>query len=136
MRQSRETLLLAFYNDFDCVGRDFSIIQVFSQLSYIHYMLRSCMRLIKVLDDVLPPGCTLVAWQWIWENEVEDDGINTLNAHTFPMHLHPNATHDNIIRSSIGKSFDSINKNDFKVIFRKCFLGKFLDLPMNNNARF
>ncbi|KAH0658048.1 hypothetical protein KY289_026796 [Solanum tuberosum] len=32
------------------------------------------------------------------KNEVEDDGIKTISAHTFPMHLYPNATGDTIMR--------------------------------------
>ncbi|KAH0665241.1 hypothetical protein KY290_027511 [Solanum tuberosum] len=39
--------------------------------------------------------------------EVEDDGIKTVNAHTFPVHFQPNAIGDSIIRSAMGKSFDS-----------------------------
>ncbi|KAH0730346.1 hypothetical protein KY289_001534 [Solanum tuberosum] len=41
------------------------------------------------------------------KNEVEDDGIKTINAHSFPMHLQPNATGDSIMRSAMGKSFDT-----------------------------
>ncbi|KAH0709222.1 hypothetical protein KY284_010649 [Solanum tuberosum] len=40
-------------------------------------------------------------------NVVEEDGIKTVNAHTFPVHFQPNATGDSILRSAMGKYFDS-----------------------------
>ncbi|KAG5631270.1 hypothetical protein H5410_002987 [Solanum commersonii] len=75
------------------------------------------------------------------KNEVkDDDGIKTINAHTFPMHLHLNATGDSIIRSDMKKPFDTfrimlkqIGLEDF---FRNSCFGHFLDLPEKNNARF
>ncbi|KAH0661640.1 hypothetical protein KY284_026571 [Solanum tuberosum] len=41
------------------------------------------------------------------QKEVEEDGIKTINAHTFPVHLQPNATGDSIMRSAMGKPFDT-----------------------------
>ncbi|KAH0709693.1 hypothetical protein KY284_011120 [Solanum tuberosum] len=74
------------------------------------------------------------------KNEVEDDGIKTINAHTFPVHLQPNATGDSIMRSAMGKSFDTfritLKQNGLEDFFRNSCFGHFLDLPENNNARF
>ncbi|KAH0725227.1 hypothetical protein KY284_001092 [Solanum tuberosum] len=56
------------------------------------------------------------------KNEVEDDGIKTINAHTFPVHLQPNATGDSIMRSAMGKPFDT-----FRITLKQ---------NENNNARF
>ncbi|KAH0658025.1 hypothetical protein KY289_026773 [Solanum tuberosum] len=41
------------------------------------------------------------------QKEVEEDEIKTINAHTFPVHLQPNATGDSIMRSAMGKPFDT-----------------------------
>ncbi|KAK4721756.1 hypothetical protein R3W88_011989 [Solanum pinnatisectum] len=74
------------------------------------------------------------------KNEVEDDGIKTINAHTFPVHLQPNATGDSIMRSAMGKPFDTfritLKQNGLEDFFRNSCFGHFLDLPENNNARF
>ncbi|KAG5585817.1 hypothetical protein H5410_046251 [Solanum commersonii] len=74
------------------------------------------------------------------KNKSEDDGINTVNAHTFPMHFQPNATGDIIVRTTIGKSLDYFGtifrENDLEDIFRNSCFGQYLDLPMNNNAHF
>ncbi|KAH0716738.1 hypothetical protein KY290_013004 [Solanum tuberosum] len=74
------------------------------------------------------------------KNEVEADGIKTINAHTFPVHLQPNATGDSIMRSAMRKPFDTfkitLKKNGLEdFLWNSCF-GHFLDLPENNNARF
>ncbi|KAH0652559.1 hypothetical protein KY289_030237 [Solanum tuberosum] len=74
------------------------------------------------------------------KNEVEDDGIKTINAHTFYVHLQPNATGDSIIRSAMGKPFDTfritLKQNGLEDFFRNSCFGHFLDLPENNNACF
>ncbi|KAG5630109.1 hypothetical protein H5410_001826 [Solanum commersonii] len=74
------------------------------------------------------------------KNEVEDDGIKTINAHTFPVHLQPNATGDSIMRSAMGKPFDTfritLKQNGLEDFFRNSCFGHFLDLLENNNARF
>ncbi|KAH0712435.1 hypothetical protein KY289_008394 [Solanum tuberosum] len=74
------------------------------------------------------------------KNEVEDDGIKTINAHTFPVHLQPNATGDNIMRSAMGKPFDTfritLKQNGLEDFLRNSCFGYFLDLPENNNAHF
>ncbi|KAG5630879.1 hypothetical protein H5410_002596 [Solanum commersonii] len=74
------------------------------------------------------------------KNEVEDDGIKTTNAHTFSVHLQPNATGDSIMRSTMGKPFDTfritLKKNGLEDFFRNSCFGHFLDLLENNNARF
>ncbi|KAH0775136.1 hypothetical protein KY290_012273 [Solanum tuberosum] len=74
------------------------------------------------------------------KNEVEDDGIKTINAHTFSMHLQPNATGDSIMRSAMGKPFDTfritLKQNGLEDFFRNSCFGHFLDLLENNNARF
>ncbi|KAG5594732.1 hypothetical protein H5410_035964 [Solanum commersonii] len=52
----------------------------------------------------------------------------------------PNATGDSIMRSAIGKSFDTfritLKQNGLEFFFRNSCLGHFLDLPESNNARF
>ncbi|KAH0707723.1 hypothetical protein KY285_010796 [Solanum tuberosum] len=40
-------------------------------------------------------------------NVVKEDGIKTVNAHTFPVHFQPNATGDSILQSAMRKYFDS-----------------------------
>ncbi|KAH0657743.1 hypothetical protein KY289_026491 [Solanum tuberosum] len=74
------------------------------------------------------------------KNEVEDDGIKTINAHTFCVHLQPNATGDSIMRSAMGKPFDTfritLKQNGLEDFFRNSCFGHFLDLPESNNARF
>ncbi|KAG5589629.1 hypothetical protein H5410_040143 [Solanum commersonii] len=75
------------------------------------------------------------------KNEVEgDDGIKTINAHTFPVHLQPNATVDSIMRSAMGKPFDTfrimLKQKCLKDFCRNSCFGHFLDLPEKNNARF
>ncbi|KAG5601407.1 hypothetical protein H5410_032777 [Solanum commersonii] len=74
------------------------------------------------------------------QKEVEEDGIKTINAHTFLVHLQPNATGDSIMRSAMGKPFDTfritLKQNGLEDIFRNSYFGHFLDLPENNNARF
>ncbi|KAH0780871.1 hypothetical protein KY290_000469 [Solanum tuberosum] len=74
------------------------------------------------------------------KNEVENDGIKTINAHTFPVYLQPNATGDSIMRSAMGKPFDTfmitLKQNGLEDFFRNSCFGHFLDLPENNNARF
>ncbi|KAK4733462.1 hypothetical protein R3W88_007723 [Solanum pinnatisectum] len=74
------------------------------------------------------------------KNEVKDDGIKTINAHTFPVHLQPNATGDSIMRSAMGKPFDTfrvtLKQNGLEDFFRNSCFGHFLDLPENNNALF
>ncbi|KAH0658789.1 hypothetical protein KY285_029228 [Solanum tuberosum] len=56
------------------------------------------------------------------QKEVEEDGIKTINAHTFHMHLQPNATGDSITRSAMEKPFDT-----FRITLKH---------NENNNARF
>ncbi|KAH0652859.1 hypothetical protein KY289_030537 [Solanum tuberosum] len=74
------------------------------------------------------------------KNEVEDDGIKTINAHTFPVHLQPNATGDSIMRLAMGKPFDTfritLKQNGLEDFFWNSCFGHFLDLPENNNAHF
>ncbi|KAH0644493.1 hypothetical protein KY284_032377, partial [Solanum tuberosum] len=75
------------------------------------------------------------------KNEVEsDDGIKTINAHTFPVHLQPNATGDSIMRSTMGKLFDTfrimLKQKGLKDFFRNSCFGHFLDLLKKNIARF
>ncbi|KAG5596091.1 hypothetical protein H5410_037323 [Solanum commersonii] len=74
------------------------------------------------------------------KNKVEDDEIKIVNAHTFPVHLQPNATGDSIMRSTIGKTFDSfrimLKQKGLEDFFRKHCFGHFLDLPEKNNAHF
>ncbi|KAG5621031.1 hypothetical protein H5410_006249 [Solanum commersonii] len=52
----------------------------------------------------------------------------------------PNATGDSIMRSAMGKSFDTfritLKQNGLEDFFRNSCFGHFLDLPKNNNARF
>ncbi|KAG5615591.1 hypothetical protein H5410_015415 [Solanum commersonii] len=73
-------------------------------------------------------------------NEVEDDGIKIVNAHTFHVHLQPNATGDSIMRSAMGKAFDSfkimLKQKALEDFFRNSCFGHFLDLPKKNYARF
>ncbi|KAG5609545.1 hypothetical protein H5410_020826 [Solanum commersonii] len=65
------------------------------------------------------------------KNEVEDDGIKTINAHTFSVHLQPNAISDSIMRSAMGKPF-----NTFRITLTNSCFGHFLDFPKNNNTCF
>ncbi|KAH0729584.1 hypothetical protein KY289_000772 [Solanum tuberosum] len=56
------------------------------------------------------------------------------------MQLQPNATANSIMRSAIGKPFDTfritLKQNGLEDFFRNSCFGHFLDLPENNNARF
>lgn len=62
------------------------------------------------------------------KNEVEDDdGIKIVNARIFPIHFQPNATGDRILRSSMGRSFDS-----FRTIFKENYLD-FLEIVLMIN---
>ncbi|KAG5601685.1 hypothetical protein H5410_033055 [Solanum commersonii] len=74
------------------------------------------------------------------KNVVEDAGIKIINAHTFPVHLQPNATGDSIMRSAMGKRSNTfritLKQNGLKDFFRNSCFDHFLDLPENNNTRF
>ncbi|KAG5591388.1 hypothetical protein H5410_041902 [Solanum commersonii] len=84
------------------------------------------------------------------KNEVDDDGEraeeaeeeegNKKNEEDKGKQTRPNATGVSIMRSAMGKPFDTfrvtLKQNGLEDFFRNSYFGHFLDLSENNNARF
>ncbi|KAH0731321.1 hypothetical protein KY290_002346 [Solanum tuberosum] len=71
--------------------------------------------------------------------EEEEEKINEVDEDK-EKQKEPNATGDSIMRSAMGKHFDTfrvtLKQNGLEDFFRNSCFGHFLDLPENNNARF
>ena len=73
-------------------------------------------------------------------NASGDDGIEIINAETFPVHVQPDANGDDIIRSVLGRPFvkfkNILKRNPMEYFFRNSCFGHFLDLSIDPLPRF